>query len=309
MAARQQWPERSWEMRWYRQHACQLIRDERPDLVAFADEEVVDVAHRRDARVREGGAELVGRTELVVLRGHDERTVGDPRQRARGEAHVLRADTDERDRVGAPASLEKGESLERAEAVSHQTQRQTRCDGARVLDRGGDVVGLVAAAGPLAGARADAAEVEAKRVPAALGAGPRDRGHDRRSHRAAVRRQSVGDYHDRRRGHVGYPQRRLEPVIDPPRFLAHVWKSAGTAATGSLYRLARCGRSSRDSACSLWSPRSPARPLKVPDRRPARAGAPRQAPRPPRLRRRRATPHARGPARCASVRASRSRTT
>src|SRR5438876_822200 len=56
MAARQQWPERSWEMRWYRQHACQLIRDERPYLVAFADEEVVDVAHRRDARVRDRSA-------------------------------------------------------------------------------------------------------------------------------------------------------------------------------------------------------------------------------------------------------------
>src|SRR5947208_9625689 len=120
MAARQQWPERSWEMRWYRQHACQLIRDERPDLVTFADEEVVDVSHGRNTRVRDCGVELCRRAELVVLRGDDERTVGDPRQCARGEAHVLRSDTNERDRVRAPASVEKRESLERAEAVSHQ---------------------------------------------------------------------------------------------------------------------------------------------------------------------------------------------
>src|SRR6266568_1533349 len=111
MAARRQWPERSWEMRWYRQHARELLGDERPDLIALTDEEVVDPAHRRDARVRECRAELLGRTELVLLRGHDERTVGDLRQRARGEAHVLRADTHERERVGAPTSLEKGEGL------------------------------------------------------------------------------------------------------------------------------------------------------------------------------------------------------
>src|SRR5437667_12464165 len=98
MAARQQWPERSWEMRWYRQHARQLIRDERPDLVAFADEEVVDVAHRRDARVRDRSAELLGGAELIVLRRHDERAVRNRRQRARCEGPVLRPDPEERHR-------------------------------------------------------------------------------------------------------------------------------------------------------------------------------------------------------------------
>src|SRR5438105_3470109 len=72
MAARQQWPERSWEMRWYRQHARQLIGDELPHLVSFADEEVVDVAHRRDARVRDRRAELLRGAELIVLRRHDD---------------------------------------------------------------------------------------------------------------------------------------------------------------------------------------------------------------------------------------------
>src|SRR5713101_9246213 len=103
MAARQQWPVRSWEMRWYRQHPCELIRHERSHLVAFAHEEVVDGAYRRDPRVRDRRAKLRRRAELVVLRGHDERAVGDLRQRTRREPHVLRPDADERFRVAAPA--------------------------------------------------------------------------------------------------------------------------------------------------------------------------------------------------------------
>src|SRR5437870_4445857 len=150
MAARQQWPERSWEMRWYRQHACQLIRDERPYLVAFADEEVVDVAHRRDARVRDRSAELLRGAELIVLRRDDERAIGNRRQRARFKGHILCSDADERDDVGAPATREEREGLEGAEAVSHQAQRQPRRHRSRVVDGGLDVVGLVPAAGPLA---------------------------------------------------------------------------------------------------------------------------------------------------------------
>src|SRR2546428_590504 len=42
--ARQQWPERSWEMRWYRQHARELLRHESPDLVALADDKVAGAA-------------------------------------------------------------------------------------------------------------------------------------------------------------------------------------------------------------------------------------------------------------------------
>src|SRR5205823_14462354 len=117
MAARQQWPERSWEMRWYRQHACQLIRDERPYLVAFADEEVVDVAHRRDARVRDRRAELLRGAELIVLRRHDERALVNRRQRARSEGHVLRSDADARDGVGVPSAREERGGLEGVEAV------------------------------------------------------------------------------------------------------------------------------------------------------------------------------------------------
>src|SRR2546430_16608577 len=93
--ARQQWPERSWEMRWYRQDPRELIGDEGADLVSFADEKVVDALHRGDARVRNGRAQLVGRTELVVLRRHDEGAVRDRRERARREAHVLRANADQ----------------------------------------------------------------------------------------------------------------------------------------------------------------------------------------------------------------------
>src|SRR5207245_9325736 len=175
MAARQQWPERSWEMRWYRQHARQLIGHERPHLVSFAYEEVIDVAHRRDARVRDRRSELLGGAELIVLRRHDERAVRNRRQRAGCEGHVLRPDADERDGAAAPAAREEREGLKGAEAVSDQAKRQPRRHRSRVVDRGLDVIGLIAPTGPLAGARANTAEVEAQRVPPALCACARDR--------------------------------------------------------------------------------------------------------------------------------------
>src|SRR5438132_1144742 len=85
-------PARSWEMRWYRQRPRELIRDELADLVPFADEEVVDALHHGDARIRDDRAQLVGCSELVVLRRHDERPRWDERQLARCEVHVLRSD-------------------------------------------------------------------------------------------------------------------------------------------------------------------------------------------------------------------------
>src|SRR5438132_8366815 len=221
MAARQQWPERSWEMRWYRERACQLIRDERPYLVAFADEEVVDVARRRDARVRDRSAELLRGAELSVLRRDDQRAIGNRRQRAGCEGHVLRPDADERDGVDASAAREEREGLKGAEAVSDQAQRKPRRHRSRVVDGGLDVIGLIAATGPLAGARANTAEVEAQRVPPALCACARDRGHDRSPHRAAVRWEGVRDHHDRGRLDIGYAQSRLEPPVDATRLLAH----------------------------------------------------------------------------------------
>src|SRR2546430_10983756 len=217
----QQWPERSWEMRWYRQHTLELIRHERANFVALVDEKVVDAAHRRDACVRHRRLKLARCPELVVLRRDDERAFRDRRQGPRREAQVLRADADEGNGVGAAAAFEVREDLERAEAVADEPERQTWRHGARVVDSRAEVVGLVAPTTPLAGARADAAEVEAERVPPALSAGARDRGHDRRPHRAPVRRQSVSDDHDRRWLYVGYPQRRLEPFVDPPRLFAH----------------------------------------------------------------------------------------
>src|SRR5207247_7816576 len=219
--ARQQWPERSWEMRWYRQHAGELLRHESPDLVAFADEKVVDAANRRDARVRDRRAELLGCAELVVLRRDDEHALRDRREGAWREANILRADADEGDGIGPAAALEVREDLERPEAVPDEAERQARRDRARVIDRRGDVVGLVSAATPLARARADAAEVEAQREPPAVRARARDRSHDRGPHRAAVRRQGVRDHDDRGGLDVGYAQRRLEPLVDAPRFLAH----------------------------------------------------------------------------------------
>src|SRR5881397_985709 len=160
MAARQQWPERSWEMRWYRQPARELIRDERANFVALADEEVVDAAHGRDACVRHGRLKLGRCAELIVLRRDDEHAFRDRRQSARREAHVLGADADEGDGVGAAATLEVRQDLERTEAVAHEAERKTWRDGARVVHRRGDVVGLVSPTTPLARARADAAEVE-----------------------------------------------------------------------------------------------------------------------------------------------------
>ena len=88
-------------MRWYRQHARELLRDEGTDLVSFADEEVVDTAHGRDPRMRDSRAQLLGCPELVVLRRDDERAVGDLRQRARREAQVFRAHPDKGDGFGA----------------------------------------------------------------------------------------------------------------------------------------------------------------------------------------------------------------
>src|SRR6266571_5656897 len=232
--ARQQWPERSWEMRWYRQHAGELLRHESPDLVAFADEKVVDAANRRDARVRHRRAQLLGRAELVVLRRDDERAYWDRREGAWREAHVLRADADEGDGVGTASPLEVREDLERPEAVADEAEWKARRDRARVINRRGDVVGLVSAAAPLALARADAAEVEAQRVPPALRARARDRSHDRGPHRAAVRRQGVRDHHDRGGLDVGYAQRRLEPLVNASRFLAH------TRSLGEPTPLGRC---------------------------------------------------------------------
>src|SRR5437899_3209159 len=109
--ARQQWPERSWEMRWYRQHARELLRHESPDLVALADEKVVDAANRRDARVRDRHSELLGRAELVVLRGNDERADRNGREGTWREAHILRADANEGDGISTAAALEVREDL------------------------------------------------------------------------------------------------------------------------------------------------------------------------------------------------------
>ena len=152
-------------MRWYRQDAREIIGNESANLVSLADEKVVDAAHRSDARVRDGRAKLVGGTELIVLRRDDERAVRNRRQRAGCEGHVLRPDADERDGVDASAAREEREGLKGAEAVSHQAQRQPRRHRSRVVDGGLDVVGLVPAAGPLAGARANTAEVEAETEP------------------------------------------------------------------------------------------------------------------------------------------------
>src|SRR4029077_11372984 len=102
--------------------------DESADLVSFADEEVVDAVHRRDARVRDRRAELVGRTELIVLRRDDEGAIRDRRERARREAHVLRADADERDGIGAPTTREIREDLESPEAVSDEADRKAGGD-------------------------------------------------------------------------------------------------------------------------------------------------------------------------------------
>jgi len=141
-------------MRWYRQHARELLRNEGADLVSLPDKKVVHARHRRDARVGHGRAELVGGAELVVLRRDDERALWDRRQRARCEAHILRADADERDGVGAAAPREVREDLERTEAVPDETERKARSDRTGVVDRRGDVVGLVPTAGPLSRARA-----------------------------------------------------------------------------------------------------------------------------------------------------------
>src|SRR3989454_5254245 len=145
-------------MRWYRQHARELLRDEGADLVSFADEEVVDTAHGRDPRVRESRAELVRCAELVVLRRHDEGAIGDLRQRARREAQVFRADPDKGDGVRPAPALEVREDLERTEAVPDQAQRKPGGHGARVVHGGSNVVGLISPTAPLARAAADAAK-------------------------------------------------------------------------------------------------------------------------------------------------------
>src|SRR5919198_4142004 len=150
-------------MRWYRQDACELIRDEPSDLVALADEEVVDATHDGDARVRHGRGELRRRAEPIVLGRDDERARRDRRQRPRREGHVLRPDADERDGLRRAAAVQVFEDLERPEAVADEAERQTRSEAARLADRGGEIFNLVLAAAPGAGARADAAEVEAQR--------------------------------------------------------------------------------------------------------------------------------------------------
>src|SRR5437762_5295015 len=152
-------------MRWYRQDPREIIGNQSADFVSLANEKVVDAAHRRDARVRDGRVELVGGTELIVLRRNDERAVGDPGERARCKAQVLRPDPDEGDGVGTAAAFEERKDLESAEAVADKAERNARRDRARVIDRRSDVVGLVPAATPLSGARAHAANVEAQRVP------------------------------------------------------------------------------------------------------------------------------------------------
>src|SRR5438094_5245251 len=231
-------PARSWEMRWYRQRPRELIRDELADLVPFADEEVVDALHHGDARIRDDRAQLVGCSELVVLRRHDERPRWDERQLARCEVHVLRSDPDERDRLGPAAAREIGEHRERAEAVADERQREAALDGAGVGDGGCEIVRLIATSAPGPRALADAAEVEAQRVPAPCRARACYRGHDRRAHRASVRRQGMGDHDDRRRIDIRYPQRRLETPVDALWLLAHRSSVEGTAGRRMLYSVA-----------------------------------------------------------------------
>src|SRR5438067_1578221 len=231
-------PARSWEMRWYRQRPRELIRDELADLVPFADEEVVDALHHGDARIRDDRAQLVGCSELVVLRRHDERPRWDERQLARCEVHVLRSDPNERDRLGPAAAREIGEHRERAEAVAGERQREAALDGAGVGDGGCEIVRLIATSAPGPRALADAAEVEAQRVPAPCRARACYRGHDRRAHRACVRRQGMGDHDDRRRIDIRYPQRRLETPVDALWLLAHLSSVEGTAGRRMLYSVA-----------------------------------------------------------------------
>src|SRR5258706_533012 len=116
-------------------------------------------------------------------------------------------------------------------------------------DRGGDVRGLVATAGPGPLAGTDASEVEAERVPPALGAGARDRGDERIAHLAAVRRKRMSDDDDRARRGVGHAQRSLEAAIDPLGLFPHHKSVAGRGVRSRgrgnprgtpLYRLRIC---------------------------------------------------------------------
>src|SRR5256885_9791524 len=140
-------------MRCYRERSRELGRDKLADLVAFADEEVVDIADDRHPGMRDGSLQLRPGAELIVLRGDDEGSGRDVGHSPRFEVHVLQADADERDRVGGPSASQVLEHLERAEAVSNEAERKARSDRPRGTDGGRQVVHLVAAAAPLARAR------------------------------------------------------------------------------------------------------------------------------------------------------------
>src|SRR3989442_4272294 len=137
-------------MRWYRQHPRELTGDEPSDLVALTDEEVIDAAHHRDARVRDRGTQLVRGPELVFLGSHDECARRDLGELARFEIQVFRSHPDKRNGVRPSAARELSEALQRAEPVPDEAKRQGRRERTSVIDRRPEIIPLRMPSGPFA---------------------------------------------------------------------------------------------------------------------------------------------------------------
>src|SRR5207244_12537245 len=126
--------------------------------------------------------------------------------------------------------------------IADERQREAALDRAGVGDGGCEIVRLIATSAPGPRALADAAEVEAQRVPAPRRARACYRGHDRRAHRASVRRQGMRDHDDRCRIDIRYPQRRLETPVDALGLLAHLSSVEEPLAVACCIALRRCNR-------------------------------------------------------------------